>query len=183
MARILKIIVVAVLLVLLTSLAWPWLQTGLYAMRLMSMPAPDTLAIPVAGVKPKALADTWHAPRAPGRRHEGIDIFASKGTPVVASTEGVVLRTGESGLGGKVVWVLGPGGHQHYYAHLDRFAEIGAGMRVAAGTVLGYVGNTGNARTTPPHLHYGVYGGDGAINPYPLLAGQGRQAERTGGAL
>ena len=183
MVRTLKILLVAVLLVLLTSLAWPWLQTGLYTMRLMSMPAPDTVAMPVAGVKPKSLADTWQAARAPGRRHEGIDIFARKGTAVVSSTEGVVLRTGESGLGGNVVWVLGPGGHHHYYAHLDRFAEIGAGMRVAPGTVLGYVGNTGNARTTPPHLHYGVYAGDGAINPYPLLVGRTGKAGRPGRGL
>jgi murein DD-endopeptidase MepM/ murein hydrolase activator NlpD len=66
--------------------------------------------------------------------------------------------------------VLGPGGQRHYYAHLDRFAGVFAGMRVQAGTLLGYVGNSGNAKGTPPHLHYGIYTASGAINPYPLLA-------------
>jgi murein DD-endopeptidase MepM/ murein hydrolase activator NlpD len=67
-----------------------------------------------------------------------------------------VLRVGNNQLGGRVVWVLGPGAQRHYYAHLDRFADVSAGMRIEAGTVLGYVGTTGNAAGTPPHLHYGV---------------------------
>jgi hypothetical protein len=157
------------LLFALFMLALPWMSTAIYAIELMSMPAPTSLAMPVVHVKPKALRDTWHAPRAPRRLHEGIDIFAAQGTPVVASTEGIVIRRGENALGGNVVWVLGPGGHHHYYAHLDHPAIGGAGDRVSAGTLLGYVGNTGNARTTPPHLHYGVYTDAGAINPYPLL--------------
>jgi murein DD-endopeptidase MepM/ murein hydrolase activator NlpD len=68
-----------------------------------------------------------------------------------------------------VVWVLGPGGQRHYYAHLDRYADIVTGQRVRPGTILGYVGTTGNAAGTPPHLHYGIYEAGGAINPYPLL--------------
>lgn len=154
----------------LLALAWPWLDAGLYALRLSRMPAPASLAMPVAGLKRSALNDTWHAARAPARRHEGIDIFAKKGTPVIASTEGLVIRCGENALGGNVVWVLGPGGHHHYYAHLDQAASVAVGERVPAGKLLGYVGNTGNAKTTPPHLHYGVYADAGAINPYPLLA-------------
>jgi murein DD-endopeptidase MepM/ murein hydrolase activator NlpD len=134
------------------------------------MAAPASLAMPIANLKRSALSDTWHASRPPARRHEGIDIFARKGTPVVATTEGIVFRRGENKLGGNVVWVLGPGGHHHYYAHLDQFADVNRGERVQVGTVVGYVGNTGNARTTPPHLHYGVYADAGAINPYPLLA-------------
>lgn len=157
-------------LIALGVLAYPWLNAAAYAVRLRWMPAPATLAMPVADLKRKALADTWHAARAPGRRHEGIDIFAKKGTAVVSTTEGVILRRGDDSLGGNVVWVLGPGGHRHYYAHLDQFGALGAGDRVQVGTVLGYVGNTGNARTTPPHLHYGVYADAGAINPYPMLA-------------
>lgn len=150
--------------------ALPWLKVAMYGVRLATMPAPATLAIPVIDVKPGALRDTWHAARAPRRRHEGIDIFAKKGTPVVSATEGIVLRLGQNALGGNVVWVYGPGGHHHYYAHLERFANLKGGDRISAGTVLGYVGNTGNASTTPPHLHYGVYADAGAINPYPFLA-------------
>lgn len=158
-------------LVLLTAayFAWPWLSLVPYAVKLAGMEAPDAIAMPVEGVKPRGLADTWHALRAPARRHEGIDIFARKGTPVLASTEGIVLSLSENALGGKVMWVLGPDGHRHYYAHLDAYADVQRGARVQPGTVLGYVGNTGNARTTPPHLHYGIYTASGAINPYPLL--------------
>ena len=113
---------------------------------------------------------TWGAARSEGRTHQGIDIFARRGTPVIAATEGLVARIGENRLGGTVVWVYGPGRQRHYYAHLDRVAEtLETGDRVAVGDVLGYVGNTGNARGTPPHLHYGIYAMGGAINPYPLL--------------
>lgn len=152
--------------------AYPWVSLGLYAMRLSSMPLPASVAMPVAGVEARALRDTWNAVRGANRRHEGIDIFAEKGTPVVAATEGIVLRLGETALGGKVVWVLGPGGQHHYYAHLDGFGTIEPGQRVTRGAPLGFVGNTGNARTTPPHLHYGVYGDAGPVNPYPLLKGR-----------
>ena len=136
------------------------------------MPQPTALAMPVAVVESRALRDTWHAHRAPNRRHEGIDIFAEKGTPVLAATEGIVLQLDETPVGGKVVWVFGPAGQNHYYAHLDRFGTVRAGDRIRSGTLLGYVGNTGNAKTTPPHLHYGVYTNEGAINPYPLLTGR-----------
>jgi murein DD-endopeptidase MepM/ murein hydrolase activator NlpD len=169
-ARVARPYLIALLLIGLVILALPWLGAAWYAVGLMRMPAPTSLAMPVAGLKRTALTDTWHAARAPARRHEGIDIFAKKGTPVIASTEGLVIRRGENSLGGNVVWVLGPGGHHHYYAHLDQAANVEVGERVQAGTVLGHVGNTGNARTTPPHLHYGVYADEGPINPYPLLA-------------
>ncbi len=154
----------------LLSMAYPWLEKAIYTFRLLRMPVPATLPMPVELLTTRALVDTWQAARSENRVHEGIDIFAEKGTPVLATTEGIVQSCGENRLGGNVVWVLGPGGQRHYYAHLDRFANACAGERVQAGTVLGYVGNTGNARTTPPHLHYGVYGAAGAINPYPLLA-------------
>ena len=150
--------------------ALPWLQLGWYGIQLERMPIPVTLAMPIPNLKRGAMVDTWHAARAPHRHHEGIDLFASKGTPVVATTDGFVLGRGQDKLGGNVVWVFGPGGQHHYYAHLDQFADVHTGDRVHAGMLLGYVGNTGNARTTPPHLHYGVYGDAGAINPYPLLA-------------
>jgi peptidoglycan LD-endopeptidase LytH len=163
-----RLIALAVAIVLLWFAA-PWLAMGVFAIRLWTMPAPSLLGMPVQGVKPSGLRDTWHAARAPARKHEGIDIFAKKGTPVVSATDGIVTSVGENSLGGQVVWVLGPSGHLHYYAHLDQFADVARGKRVQAGTSLGTVGNTGNARTTPPHLHYGIYTATGAINPYPLL--------------
>lgn len=155
--------------------AWPWLQPqferALYAARLSARPAPVALPVPVEGVAQRALRDTWHGMRSGGRKHEGIDIFAPRGRPVLSATEGIVTRVGTNRLGGKVVWVIGPGRQLHYYAHLDDYAAIRAGDIVAAGTVLGYVGTTGNARGTPPHLHYGIYTAGGAINPFPLLKG------------
>ena len=165
-------LLVTALFIALAYAALPWLGLAWYAIQLSSMPPPAMLAMPVASLEARALRDTWHAARAPNRRHEGIDIFAAKGTPVLAATEGIVLRLEETPVGGKVVWVLGPAGHHHYYAHLDSFGTVRPGDRIRAGTLLGYVGNTGNARTTPPHLHYGVYADEGAINPYPLLTGR-----------
>lgn len=160
------------------ALLGPYIKQMLYAMRLAAMPVPAVLPVPVRGVEPRQLRDTWHGARSEGRRHEGIDIFAKRGTAVLASTEGIVLRVGTNRLGGQVVWVLGPGGQRHYYAHLDRYADIDKGQRVRPGTILGYVGTTGNAKGTPPHLHYGIYEVDGAINPYPMLQPQGAVAQR-----
>ena len=90
------------------------------------------------------------------RNHEGIDIFAEKGTPVIASTEGRIGFAGEKGLGGKQVWLRDSKRRQSlYYAHLD---SIKPGLKkVKAGDTLGFVGNTGNARYTPAHLHFGIY--------------------------
>lgn len=99
------------------------------------------------------------------RDHEGVDIFAKKGTPVVAAVGGRVTRTGNKGLGGKQVWLRDSKRRQSlYYAHLDSI--IPNLDRVNAGDTLGFVGNTGNARTTPSHLHFGIYKrGMGAIDP------------------
>jgi murein DD-endopeptidase MepM/ murein hydrolase activator NlpD len=165
----LRILVVAALLVLGYIFLAPTIERALYAMRLAAMDRPVTLPVPVQGVPARALRDTWNAARSAGRKHEGIDIFATRGTPVLSSTEGIVTQVGTNRLGGLVVWVIGPGGQRHYYAHLERYADVQAGMRIGAGRVLGYVGTTGNAQGTPPHLHYGVYDTGGAINPYPLL--------------
>jgi murein DD-endopeptidase MepM/ murein hydrolase activator NlpD len=159
----------AVVLFAVAAVLGPWLENLAYAIRLGAMPAPTVLPVPVAGVTPSRLADTWGGARSEGRKHEGIDIFASRGTPVLAATEGIVMRVGTNRLGGQVVWVLGPGGQRHYYAHLDSYGDVRAGMRIDAGKVLGYVGNTGNAASTPPHLHYGIYTAGGAVDPYPFL--------------
>lgn len=149
--------------------AYPWIDAAVYSLRLTMMPAPVTLPMPVADVRRRAIRDTWHASRPPARRHEGIDIFADKSTPVLSTTQGIVLRRQETPLGGYVIWVLGPAGHRHYYAHLDQPALLAPRDRVQPGTLLGYVGNTGNAKKTPPHLHYGIYTGTGPVNPYPFL--------------
>ncbi|QEI07467.1 M23 family metallopeptidase [Pigmentiphaga aceris] len=168
------LIATLVIVILVGVATWPWLGPKLdyikFAIQLSSSAAPDSVAVPVAGVMRRNLVDTWGGARSGGRRHEGIDIFASRGTAVIAATDGLVARIGENRLGGRTVWVYGPGRQRHYYAHLDRYAEdLSAGDRVAVGDVLGYVGDSGNARGTPPHLHYGIYTMSGAINPYPLL--------------
>ncbi len=164
-----RVIFFAVLWTAVLGVALPMLDAALYASRLVSMPVPVKVGMPVSGIKPGVIRDTWHASRPGGRRHEGIDIFSRRGTPVQATTEGILIRRGQNRLGGNVVWVLGPGGQRHYYAHLDGFALLSSGERIRRGTVLGYVGNTGNAIDTPPHLHYGIYTRTGAINPFPLL--------------
>ena len=138
--------------------------------RLARLPAPTSLPVMVEGVDAGRIADTWGAARSQGRTHEGVDIFAPRGTPVVSSTRGVVARVADYGLGGKQVWVIGPAGERHYYAHLDGWADgLHVGQRLRAGEAEGQVGDTGNARGTPPHLHYGIYAQDGARNPHPRL--------------
>lgn len=126
---------------------------------------------PVVSQGNNAVRSSWGADRDGGRRsHEGIDIFASRGTPVIAATEGRVSYTGNKGLGGKQVWLQDrERGISLYYAHLDSIIAS-AGMKVAPGDTLGLVGNTGNARTTPPHLHFGIYEGyQGAVDPMPYV--------------
>ena len=100
---------------------------------------------------------------------------------VRSSTVGIVAAIREGGIGGKQVWVLGPARERHYYAHLDDWAPgLAVGDVVQPGSLLGFVGTTGNARGTPPHLHYGIYGAEGALNPWPLL--QAGAAASTPGA-
>ncbi len=147
------------------------LRAPLYAARLAAMEPLATTPVPVAGVAPAALTDTWGGARSGGRSHEGIDIFAARGTPVVSATEGIVAKVGTNNLGGNVVWVQGPGREAHYYAHLEAPQPgLASGDRVAPGDTLGTVGTSGNAAGTPPHLHYGIYTASGATNPYPRLA-------------
>ncbi|RYX93995.1 MAG: M23 family metallopeptidase [Comamonadaceae bacterium] len=137
--------------------------------RLWTQPLEGPLVVPVQGVRAAGLADTWGATRSAGRTHEGIDIFARCGHPVVSATEGIVLSLGDNKLGGMTIRVLGPGHSMHYYAHLSRYGALGPGDHVLPGDPLGAVGDTGNARGTPCHLHYGIYMAGGARNPYPYL--------------
>lgn len=128
-------------------------------------------SFPVAGGINKNIQSFWGATRDGGRRsHEGVDIFASRGTPVLAVVDGRISSSGEKGLGGKQVWLRDPKrGQSLYYAHLDSIEPLG-NVRVRRGDTIGYVGNTGNARTTAPHLHFGIYKGyRGAIDPLPHI--------------
>lgn len=145
-------------------------QLPMEYMHLLQTPLPDQLPVPVQGVTPKQISDSWGAARSQGRSHQGVDIFAKRGTPVQSTTDGLVMTVGQNTLGGNIVWVLGPDMSRHYYAHLESYGQYKKGDWIRAGAVLGFVGNSGNARTTPPHLHYGIYlNGQGAINPYPYL--------------
>lgn len=148
----------------------PWALAPRMMWELSRMPPPTALPVPVDGVSARQVAATFGAPRGADRSHAGVDIFARRGTPVRSATPGVVADVREGGLGGRQVWVRGPAGERYYHAHLDDWREgLSRGEVVEVGTVLGYVGDTGNARGTPPHLHWGIYGADGAYDPLPLL--------------
>ncbi|MEN1939901.1 M23 family metallopeptidase [Luteimonas sp. MJ246] len=167
--------------------SWAWDQPFMARVRtqweLSRMPPPTAVAMPVQGVEARSVADTFGAPRGRDRRHEGVDIFAARGTVVASATRGIVTAVREGGLGGRQVWVSGPALQRHYYAHLDDWAEgLAAGDVLWPGDPLGVVGDTGNARGTPPHLHYGIYGEGGAIDPLPLLRAHGRRDARPGEA-
>ncbi|RRN76634.1 M23 family metallopeptidase, partial [Pseudoxanthomonas sp. SGD-10] len=124
------------------------------------------LGFPVQGAGNRDVKSFWGMDRDGGaRKHEGIDIFAKRGTPVVAVEDGMITRVQETNLGGKVVWQrLGLFGQSIYYAHLDS-QLVDAGQEVKKGEPVGLVGNTGNARLTSPHLHFGIYTASGAIDP------------------
>jgi murein DD-endopeptidase MepM/ murein hydrolase activator NlpD len=113
---------------------------------------------PVQGADNRSIQSFYGAARDGGRRsHEGLDIFAPRGTPVLAPVSGRVNRVGNNRLGGKVVWLRDRERKlSYYFAHLDS-QLVSSGTRVDVGDTLGLVGNTGNARSTPPHLHFGIY--------------------------
>ncbi len=120
---------------------------------------------PVQG--PVAFSDTWGAARSGGRAHKGVDMLAPRGIPVVAPVSGVVSHRGNS-LGGLSFHLNGDNGHYYYGTHLQSYANVGAG-HVQAGTIVGYVGDTGNARGTP-HLHFEIHpNGGAAVNPYSTV--------------
>lgn len=126
---------------------------------------------PVEGGSAKAVQSFFRDERDGGRReHHGIDIFAPRNTPVLAASSGVVSSVGTNNLGGNVVWLWDSRRRvSQYYAHLERQA-VSSGQAVQAGDVIGYVGNSGNARGTSPHLHFGLYTrGEGPIDPLPFV--------------
>jgi murein DD-endopeptidase MepM/ murein hydrolase activator NlpD len=141
--------------------------------KLKNLRLDNRLPVPIKGINRNELRDTWGAARNQGRNHEGIDIMAERGTKVYSATEGLVADLRNNNLGGKIIWIIGPAGSWHYYAHLDDHKRgLNVGDYVRKGDLIGYVGNTGNARATAPHLHYGIYlngKGRGAVNPYPYL--------------
>jgi murein DD-endopeptidase MepM/ murein hydrolase activator NlpD len=130
---------------------------------------------PVLG--PAAFVDTFGAPRATVSWHHGDDIFAPAGAPVLAVAAGTVFSVGWNDLGGKRLWLRDRQGNEFYYAHLSAFSALAVeGRRVSAGEVLGYVGTTGDAEGTPPHLHFEIhpasmlgFGYNGAVNPTGYL--------------
>jgi len=139
----------------------------------------DSLLVPVDGIAPGDLIDTFHDPRGNDRTHEAIDIPAPTGTPVVAAAEGTVEKLFLSDAGGKTVYVRSPNGERmYYYAHLDAYApDLAEGGYVRAGQKIGTVGTSGNANPATPHLHFAVlrmtpgqsWWEGAAENPYPLL--------------
>ncbi|MCC7054436.1 MAG: M23 family metallopeptidase [Gemmatimonadaceae bacterium] len=157
-------------------------RTGMFALRLqpellrrgrfeLSFRVEPTLAFPVSGRSNAAIQSLFGVDRDGGRRaHHGIDIFAPRGTPALAGADGVVRSIDPNPLGGNVVWLADERRSQVlYYAHLDRHNVV-AGQRVRRGDTVGFVGNTGNARTTPPHLHFGIYRRpEGPIDPLPFV--------------
>jgi murein DD-endopeptidase MepM/ murein hydrolase activator NlpD len=164
-----------------------------FAARAKALFAPlkgTTLAMPVVGVRPYDLTNSWGNARDGGKRkHKGIDIFAPKGTGIVAVADGIISYLGEQPKGGNCLWLTTENGASFYYAHLDRWAAgLYEGMEVRTGDLLGYVGNTGNAKYTPSHLHFGVNENDEMVNPYPILTRaavvqRAHVAVESGGAL
>lgn len=144
------------------------------------------MAIPVKGVRPGQLTDTFNDARSEGRNHDALDIMAPLDTPVVAAAPGKVEKLFRSDAGGITAYVRSPGGDViYYYAHLNRYAPgLTEGAALARGAAIGNVGFTGNANPAAPHLHFAIlattpdkkwWEAKQALNPYPLLAGQNDQ--------
>jgi murein DD-endopeptidase MepM/ murein hydrolase activator NlpD len=121
---------------------------------------------PVAG--PVAFVNDWHAPRSGGRLHLGTDMFSKYGTPLVAVVDGTI-RWDNDDLGGWGIWLDGKDGVSYYYAHLSKYE--GFARPVLKGDVIGYVGDSGNAKGGPSHLHFGIRSGGEMVNPYPTVRG------------
>lgn len=128
----------------------------------------QSLWMPIGGIRVDQLRSNFGVPRG-GRVHEGIDIMVPRGTPVHSASTGEVMFAGPTPLGGWTVWVRSAG-IDLWYAHLDGIApNVTKGVRVSTDTLLGWVGNTGNAVGGPPHLHFEVVTSTGPVDPLPLL--------------
>ena len=128
----------------------------------------DQIICPLPG---SAYGDTWGAPRSGGRRHEGVDMIATRGMPIYAVIGGVVTFKSNR-LGGNAVSLAGDNGNRYYYAHLDSY--VGGSRRVFQGELIGYNGDSGNAKFSTPHLHFQVHPGGGQpVNPYPTVRAAG----------
>jgi murein DD-endopeptidase MepM/ murein hydrolase activator NlpD len=145
-------------------------------------PSSPVLLLPVQGVRPDQIHDTFADARNEGRSHDAIDIMAPAGTPVLAVADGTVEKLFDSQRGGLTVYQFEPGGRlAYYYAHLQRYADgLAEGQAVKRGQLIGYVGSTGNASPDAPHLHFAIFvlgperrWWEGtAVNPYPVLRGE-----------
>jgi len=137
------------------------------------------LVLPVAGVRPTELVDSFDEPRDGGRKHNAIDILAPRGTPILSADDGRILRMSTSELGGISMYTADAAGRfVYYYAHMERYAAgRSVGERITKGDTLGFVGTTGDAPKNVPHLHFqimlwpddGKYWIGEPINPYPIL--------------
>ncbi|WP_436517012.1 M23 family metallopeptidase [Ekhidna sp. To15] len=143
------------------------LRGGQFTITIENVP---TLAFPVAGKDQRAIQSFFGDPRDGGRRdHHGVDIFAKRHTPIIAPITADVRFVGTRGIGGKVVWLYDrKTGNHLYFAHLQE-QKVKRYDKVNPGDTIGTVGNTGNARYTPPHLHFGIYN-NGPINPFSFIA-------------
>ena len=136
-------------------------------------PSVDGKACPVG--TPNGFIDSWGFPRSGGRSHEGVDMFAPMGTPLYAVDDGTIWRVYNNSLGGLAINLIDESGTMYYYAHMSA-AHVRSGQKVTSGQVIGAVGNSGNARGTPPHVHWQVHpGNDSPVNPYPLAQSLCRQ--------
>jgi hypothetical protein len=165
-------------------------KTGLKRKKAPKVPARLThggFAFPIYGKA--SVADSFGAARAaPIVTHEGDDIFAEFGSPVVAVADGTVSNVGTLPISGNRLWLTTAGGDAFFYAHLSAFSPAAVdAAKVKAGTVLGFVGNTGDAEPTPPHLHFEVHPGgeeEDAVDPYKILTSwQGRRDVAAGAWL
>jgi murein DD-endopeptidase MepM/ murein hydrolase activator NlpD len=152
------------------------------------MPSPSVgtqaLIIPVAGIRPEQLQDTFSASRSEGRTHDAIDIIAPRSAPVLAAADGKIVKLFLSKPGGMTIYQSSADNKMiYYYAHLERYADgLTEGHYARQGEVIGYVGDTGNAGPGNYHLHFSVmlvkdparYWEGVNINPYPLLRGGGQ---------
>ena len=137
----------------------------------VATPTSEGYVFPVVGGTSSDFSADYGNPRADTGWHHGTDIFAASGTPLAAVADGTLSKVGVNHLGGNRLWLTDDRGTAYYYAHLSAYAPgIADGVRVRAGQVIGFVGNTGDAISTPPHLHFEVHPGDGdSVDPYPYL--------------